>query len=107
VKEKLWSIFCQLKWSNQKFDKMSEGFVKKIWKRSQFAEGNPLHKSFTREPLEENELIIQGLKDSSDWHRDKQVQERKQTGDSPWDRAILIQTEEHIKTLKNAFPETN
>jgi hypothetical protein len=48
---------------------MSEGVVKKIWKRSSFAEGNPLHKSFSREPLEENDIIIQGLKDSSDWQR--------------------------------------
>jgi len=55
--------------------------------------------------LEVTNVFKDGLENSFDWHRDKQVKERKQAGDYPNDRAILIQTRENLENLKKIFPK--
>ena len=87
-----------------------ESVVQSIWKRSKFAEGNPMHVSFTRISIKEEgmdtvQVLHDGIVESFDWHRDKQVTARKGAGDSPEDRALLIQTKENLKRLKEIFPE--
>ncbi len=81
-----------------------------IWKRSSNAEGNPLHVCFSREKysnVEEIKVLEDGLVDSFDWHRDKQVKSREAAGKCPNDRAILIQNKENLKILKEKFPDVN
>lgn len=82
-----------------------ESTIKLLWKRREDAEGNPFHKCFERDPLEgEIKILIDGLQGSFDWHRDKQVTARKQAGEHPNDRAILIQSRENIEILRKKFP---
>ncbi len=79
--------------------------VQKVFRRSHEAEGNPLHKSFARTPLEEEISVeVFGLAGSFDWHRDKQVRERNGAGQHPNDRAILFQTTSNLKRLQSLFP---
>lgn len=83
--------------------------VKNIWRRGADAEGNPLHMSFSREPYPEGVaavLLKDGLEDSYDWHKDKQVKERKQAGETPEERALLIQADVNIKRLKEHFGDS-
>lgn len=80
--------------------------IVQIWRRSGEAEGNPLHKSFTRiaTPAGEVKLDDLGLEDSHDWHRDKQVRERGEIKD-PGERALLFQSRANIEALKKLFPQ--
>lgn len=79
--------------------------VLKLFCRSADAEGNPLHKSFTRNvlpgPVDVSEA---GIAISSDWHRDKQVTERQGAGAHPNDRALLLQTRRNLEQLSELFP---
>ena len=81
--------------------------VTSLWKRSDLAEGNPMHKPQTRIEIKSDEepvniIPIEGFVISSDWHRDKQIKERNWIID-PQNRAILIQTQENQNILKKIF----
>jgi len=79
--------------------------VVSVWRRSSEAEGNPLHVPFTRLPCTEPgaiTLLTDGLVDSVDWHRDKKVS-GEGAGKFPGDRALLIQTSEHLRALQEQF----
>ena len=82
--------------------------ITSLWKRSADAEGNPMHKAQTRKKIEfchqpVQVIPIEGITISSDWHRDKQVQERNWVPD-PENRAILIQTYDNKCILQSKFP---
>lgn len=85
-------------------EKGSKGTLLGVYRRSSEAEGNPLHRSYTRERETKSCAVrVDGLSGSFDWHRDKQVKERGEVTHAE-DRAILCQFEENVDELKRRFP---
>ena len=85
-----------------------EGVVSNIFFRKD-AEGNPMHKALSRDIAPNTIIPInkQGLDGSIEWHRDKQVTERKVLstgGKSPEDRALLCQSVQNYNLLMERFP---
>jgi hypothetical protein len=81
--------------------------IEGVFLRSPEAEGNPLHKSFSRIDggSQRVALLTDGLAASADWHRDRQVKERRGAGAAPNDRALLLQCVEHVERLCELVPE--
>jgi MOSC domain-containing protein YiiM len=78
--------------------------IRSVYMRSGDAEGNPMHKSFSRAPADKQPLGVEGIVASFDWHRDRQVTERQGAGRHPHDRALLIQTVANLELLARRFP---
>jgi len=98
-----------------------------VWRCSKEADGNPNHVQFSRVPLEASSfagesvdvsslirlgsshpgrvavrLMKDGIEGSLEWHRQEK---QKKTLSHPRDRAVLIQTREHLLELSRRFPE--
>eukprot|EP01084_Bolivina_argentea_P092305 166081_1 len=83
--------------------------ITSLWKRSDLAEGNPMHKPQTRIQIESKEQPVdviptEGITTSSDWHRDRQIKQRNWIPD-PENRALLLQTYQNGEILKSSFPD--